>query len=261
MKPTRFKGSHAVSLPKQLDPPVVTGSWTAEQMALVKRTVAKDATTDELALFMTMANRMQLDVFARQIYFSKFSGKVTIMVSIDGVRLIAHRTGKWNGTRRGVKYDEKGNVTHGWAEVWVKGADHSVYEETPFSEYVQTFGNWKSKPETMIKKCAEMAALRIAFPQELSNAYIAEEFGHDEQEIKEKTVSESIADRFQEELCQSSKSSNQLESPKDSPKESSEISADTAESTSPQSSQEGSFPVQDDGFADILQPQDSVSKT
>lgn len=268
MTPTRFKGSNIVA-PKQLDAPIVAGNWTTEQLSLVKRTLAKDATNDELALFMATANRMQLDPFAKQIYFVKDkSGKVTIMVSIDGVRLIAHRTGRWNGTRRGVKRDENGKITHGWAEVWVKGVDNSVYEETPFNEYYRESkftgqkNIWDEKPETMIKKVPEMAALRIAFPQELGSVYIPEEMGHDENEIREKTVSDNIADRFKEETCnQSSISSKQLEHQKDSPKESSENCVTTPEPTLPLSNPVESYQVQDDGFGDILPQQALDSKT
>jgi len=192
MKPTRFKGSNIVT--RQIEAPVAIGNWTKEQVDLVRRTVAKDASPDELALFLTICNRRQLDPFSNQIYFSKIGGKLTIMESIGGVRLIAQRTGLWDGTRRGVLRDESGSITYGWCEVWIKGCSHSVYEEVPFKEFAQKHGQWPSKPETMIKKVAEMSALRIAFPQELSSAYIPEEMGVEVEEMQKNA--EDIEDRF-----------------------------------------------------------------
>ena len=50
-----------------------------------------------------------------------------------------------------------------------------------FSEYYKTGKNgkpslWDTKPRTMIAKVAEMHALRMACPEELSKAYIEEDY-------------------------------------------------------------------------------------
>ena len=46
-------------------------AWSEEQVALVKRTVAKDATNDELKMFLHLSGKYNLDPFAKEIWFLK----------------------------------------------------------------------------------------------------------------------------------------------------------------------------------------------
>jgi phage recombination protein Bet len=162
-------------------------------MDLIKRTIAVGASNDELALFAAQCRRTGLDPFSRQINFvlrksrspnGEWVQKATIMISIDGARLVAARTGLYNGSRTWWCGDD----SH-WVDVWLSNvppAASKVSVTRGSGEFTGTalwreYGApavgplWKSMPAHMLAKCAEMLALRKAFPAELSGLYSADE--------------------------------------------------------------------------------------
>jgi len=164
--------------------------FTAEQTALIKRTICVGASDDELKLFVVTAQRIGLDPFARQIFAVKRwdsrqrAEVMAIQVSIDGFRLVAERTGCYApGGPTTFSYDGRGLLESARAHVkkLVGGVWHEISEDAFMEEYVQTNKDgkpnamWARMPRVMLAKCAESRALRRAFPAELSGIYSPEE--------------------------------------------------------------------------------------
>lgn len=180
--------STELALPNQLDDAKVD---------LIKRTIAKGASNDELELFIHICNRTQLDPFMKQIYlvprYDKNVGRnvYQVQASIDAARLTAQRSHEYAGQTPIYWCGEDGV----WTEVWLKkthpvaakvgvyraGFSEPLWAVANWDTYAQLDKNgnlkdfWKRGGPLMLGKCAEMLALRKAFPMELSGIYIAEE--------------------------------------------------------------------------------------
>ena len=164
-------------------------TYDPEAVALIKRTIAHEATDDELRLFVLQCQRTGLDPFSRQIYFmkTKSDGHMSTITSIDGFRLIAERSGKYAGQLG--PWWAGGDAQ--WHELWLpkdppRAAKVGVlrsdfqapcYAVARWESYARTTGVWPRMPDLMLAKCAEALALRKAFPQELSGLYTTDEMG------------------------------------------------------------------------------------
>ena len=163
---------------------VTPQKFTTQEMDLIRQTVAKDATPDELRLFLYTAVHRGLNPLTRQIHLVKRGGQGVIQTGIDGFRLIAQRTGQYApGSKPTVfEYDDDGKLER--ATIYgikiVNGQSFEFSATAKFSEYAQYFSGklgsmWEKMPETMLEKCAEAKMLRRGFPEELSGLYTDDE--------------------------------------------------------------------------------------
>jgi len=195
-----------------------TLSFTPEQEQLIKDTVCKGGTSDELKLFLYVCTKSGLDPFSRQIYSiprkvkndqGAYVNVRSIQTGIDGFRTVSERSfarggsSKYGGEIDPVYCGEDGV----WQEIWLKPESplaakagvvkfletskgesirEVVYKTVYWDSVCQKYNGvpsarWQGKSGVhQLGKCALAAAHRAAFPQDLSGIYLNEEMQRDE---------------------------------------------------------------------------------
>lgn len=190
--------------------------YTPAQIQLIKRTVAADTNDNEFDLFFEACKSYGLDPFRKQIHavvYSKDNAskrKMTIMVSRDGLRVIAARCGDYRpaSEKAEFEYDEKlkgplnpKGIVSVTVKLWKRdqsGEWFPVVGEAEWDEFapikdewawdqtahkrlptgkkeLDSSGQWATMPKVMIAKCAESQALRAGWPEQFGGIYVEEE--------------------------------------------------------------------------------------
>ena len=202
---------------KEIAPIDAFGKLSRPQIQLIKTTIAKGASDDELRLFIQVCKGANLNPFLKQVHlvprWDSREGKEVraIQVSIDGFRSIAESSGAYAGNddpvfdgEQEIEYmvgrekKEKKKLTiptKATATVYkiVEGQRYPFNATARWSEYYpgEKMGfQWHIRPYLMLGKCAEALALRKAFPKLLSGMYAQEEIERGSEVVaeKEKTI-------------------------------------------------------------------------
>lgn len=172
--------------------------WDDRQMAVLSQLGMKNAPKADLALFLSYAQRTGLDPFARQIYMIERGGRWGIQSGIDGLRIIAERSGEYEGQTQPEWCGSDGK----WLDIWLsdeppvacrvgvyrQGFREPLYGVVTWREFGAAGGTWRKMPAHMLAKVAESHALRKAFPNDMSGIYTAEEMAQSEP-VKQARVS------------------------------------------------------------------------
>lgn len=139
--------------------------------------------------FAAAVRRTNLDPTAKQIYAVQIGGKWSIIVGIDGMRVVAQRTGEYLG-QTPIQWTADGT---NWVDVWLskekplaarvgvrrKGFAEPLMSVVTWAEFGKTTGQWAKMPAHMIGIRCESHALRRAFPNDLSGLYTIEDIDAD----------------------------------------------------------------------------------
>ena len=154
-------------------------NYPSEMVESIKNTVAKDATVSELMMFLTVANRYDLDPFLKEVWFIKSKdGKCSVQTGVAGYRQIAKRDSRFKVCHVEVVFEEddfkitrsmgeitniehsytpseRGNRPIGAYAVLKTKDDDVLFEYVSFEEYYTGVGAWENYKSEMIKKVAE----------------------------------------------------------------------------------------------------------
>ena len=181
----------------QREATIARSQWGDERLALVVSTLmsvpdgAPPPTPAEVDLFAARCRATGIDPLANQIHAvfrrdrrAANGRSMTIQAGIDGIRAAALRTGQVTGSGPPEWLDGDGTWRDAWPYAYppaacrwtVKRQGHPFTATLNYQEYVQTYddrpqGRWVTAGADQLRKCAEAAALRMAFAETLGAVY------------------------------------------------------------------------------------------
>jgi phage recombination protein Bet len=158
----------------------------------VKRHICPKASDQEVVVFLKMAQSLNLNPWAREVYLIKYSldEPASYVIAEESYLKAAEQCSEYTGHEAGIIVkDAAGNITYpegtlfiesdkvelvgGWARVYRKDRKHPFFIAVNFKECAKHTRKgelnrfWDDMPATMIRKVALSRALREAFPSRL----------------------------------------------------------------------------------------------
>lgn len=160
--------------------------YAAAEIAVVKATVAKGTTDVELAYFLSVCKSNDLNPFMKEIWcFKDNKGNLLVFAGRDGFLKRAQQSPLWNGItsfevcandefsmtvengqtkiKHSPKFGNRGKILGAYAIVQPKGCALQTIEWADFETFNKGINVWKTDPAAMIKKCAEIHALKKGY--------------------------------------------------------------------------------------------------
>ena len=171
-------------------------SWQGRSITItfddVKRHICRNDTDQEVVVFLRMAQSLNLNPWAREVYLIKWSADeaASYVIAEESYLKAAEQCKEYDGHEAGIIVkDGAGNLQHekgtfyiegdnvelvgGWAKVYRSDRKRPFYIAVNFKECAKMTRKgelnkfWNVMPATMIRKVALARALREAFPSRL----------------------------------------------------------------------------------------------
>ena len=159
----------------------------------------------DLIQFISICKYNQLNPFLNEAFLIKFgSSPAQMIVSKEAFMKRAETCSTYEGIQAGIIVQRKDEILEiegsfklptdtllgGWAKVYRSDRKFPIVSKVSLSEYDKKQSIWLEKTSTMIKKVAQVQALREAFPTQLGAIYTAEEQGVETRDIDFTDVSD-----------------------------------------------------------------------
>ena len=136
----------------------------AKFLTTVKETVFQNATDSELALFLMVANKYDLNPFTGQIYpYKSKNGKMHIIVGVDGWSKIVNMQRSLDGINFIENFDDEKKLFSITCEISIKHRKHPVIITEYLSECMMDTPSWRKWPIRSLRHKTFIQCARIAF--------------------------------------------------------------------------------------------------
>lgn len=159
--------------------------FTTEEVNVIKQTVAKNINTVELAYFLNIAKAVELNPFTKEIWcYKDTKGNLLVFAGRDGFLKRAQQSPLWNGitsaevcendtfemdvvnaniSHKITSFKDRGEIVGAYAITKPKGTEFPTIEWVSIKPFDKKINAWSTHKADMIKKVAEVRALKKAY--------------------------------------------------------------------------------------------------